>query len=221
MNAVGRNLRELIESRDLKQSALAVIAGVSEGSVSGWLSGRSYPRTKPLERIAEYYGVSMDDLVSESAGLYAKAHGLTEAPPNAIAPSEPQRAYAPLYGRVHAGGAGEPDLLDDSIPTPYEVLERHPRGYWLEVEGDCMDRVYPDGCHIFIDPEMPPRDGSIAVVSIDGGDYVMRRLKRGASTILLSPESHNASWEDILIAGDREVRMVGTVVWFQSGREMP
>lgn len=85
-----------------------------------------------------------------------------------------------------------------------------------------MSRVYPEGCHILIDPEQEPQNGSIAVVSIDGADYVMRRLYRGATTLVLSPDSWDDGFEDIVIKDTDEhtVEFHGTVVWFQSSKEM-
>ena len=85
-----------------------------------------------------------------------------------------------------------------------------------------MDNVYPEGCYILIDPEQRPSNGSIAVVSIDGADYVMRRLYRGANTLILSPDSHNADYEDMVFgaATEHTVKFHGTVVWFQSSKEM-
>jgi repressor LexA len=131
-------------------------------------------------------------------------------------------AYAPLLGRVHAGDAQEPDILDERIPLPAEVYDAHPSSYFLQVEGNCMSRVYPEGCHILIDPEQEPQNGSIAVVSIDGADYVMRRLYRGATTLVLSPDSWDDGFEDIVIKDTDEhtVEFHGTVVWFQSSKEM-
>lgn len=100
MNAVSRNLRELVESRELKRSALAGVAGASVGAVSKWFSGEKEPRRKYLDAIASYYLVSIDDLTSERHGLYAQAHELTDAPAGAIAPNpEPRSAHAPLLGR--------------------------------------------------------------------------------------------------------------------------
>lgn len=85
-----------------------------------------------------------------------------------------------------------------------------------------MSKVYPEGCYILIDPDREPQNGSIAVVSIDGEDYVMRRLYRGATTLVLSPESWDDGYEDIVITQDdeRTVEFHGTVVWFQSAEEM-
>ena len=125
-------------------------------------------------------------------------------------------------GRVHAGDAQEPDVIDDKVPVPYEVWEHHKNGYLLEVEGSCMNKVYPEGCFILVDPAKQPSNGSIAVVKINDDDYVMRRMYRGANTLILSPESFDDSYTDIVISNDDEtcIQLVGTVVWYQPKEEM-
>ena len=59
-------------------------------------------------------------------------------------------------------------------------------------------------------------------MSIDGADYVMRRMFRGASTLVLSPESWNDGYEDIVISDsdERTVEFHGAVVWFQPSTEL-
>ena len=142
-------------------------------------------------------------------------------PDGAITPPEPRKAYLPLLGKVHAGDAQEPQVLDERISLPYEVWEHHRNGYFLQVEGQCMSKIYPEGSYILIDPAQSPTNGSIAVVSIDGADYVMRRLYKGSSVLVLSPDSWEEGYEDIVIAGDdHTVEFVGSVVWFQASGEL-
>ena len=218
---IPENIDALLVKFDLKPESLARIAGVSTATVSRWRTGQTDNiRKANLERICEQLELSPDDILSSSAGLAAKEHG--RVPSGAKLHSEPRPAYAPLLGRVHAGDACEPDVIDDRIPIPYEVRSAHPHGYFLEVEGNCMSRVYPEGCHIYIDPRRQPVNGSVAVVSIDGADYVMRRLYNTGRTIVLSPDSWDDSYEDIVITGEdeRTVEYVGTVVWFQPAEEM-
>ena len=102
------------------------------------------------------------------------------------------------------------------------MSKSHPNAYFLEVEGDCMDKAYPEGCLILVDPDREPRNGSIAAVSIDGSDYVMRRLLRTANTMILAPESFNTEHEDIVVTASsgKTVNLAGTVVWFQPAEEM-
>lgn len=222
MNAFARNISALLDRESMSQTELAKRIGVSITTVNGWIRRGVQPFPASVESIRSAFGLSNDDLLSESAGLYAQLHGLVGKPSGAIAAKEPRKAYAPLLGRIHAGDAVEPDVLDDEIPIPWDVWDRHRSGYFLQVEGTCMNRVYPDGCYVFIDPDREPSSGSIAAVSIDGADYIMRRLYVGANTCILSPESFDTEWRDIVItAGSgHEVDMAGTVVWFQPEREL-
>lgn len=209
--STGANIRRLREQRGLTQEQLGKMVDVSRSTITQWERGWTTPRMGNVQLLAGALGVSTADIIAD------------ELPPsNAIKPATPKPAYAPLLGRVHAGKAQEPDVLQDAVPVPYEIIKSHPQGYFLQVEGDCMDNVYPEGCYILIDPEQRPSNGSIAVVSIDGADYVMRRLYRGANTLILSPDSHNADHEDMVFAATTEhtVEFHGTVVWFQSSKEM-
>lgn len=209
--STGANIRRLREQRGLTQEQLGKMVDVSRSTITQWERGWTTPRMGNVQLLAGALGVSTADIIAD------------ELPPsNAIKPATAKPAYAPLLGRVHAGEAQEPDVLQDAVPVPYEIIKRHPQGYFLQVEGDCMDNVYPEGCYILIDPEQRPSNGSIAVVSIDGADYVMRRLYRGANTLILSPDSSNAEHEDMVFAATTEhtVEFHGTVVWFQSSKEM-
>lgn len=211
--SIGSNIRRIRVARDLTQEEFGKIVGVSAMAVSQWENDRAVPRMGAVQAIADHFGLNKGEIIDDEP---------TDLPDGAMLPSDARPAYAPLLGRVHAGDACEPDVIDDRIPIPYEVREAHPRGYFLEVEGGCMNRVYPEGCHIYIDPAQQPRNGSVAVVSIDGADYVMRRLYNTGRTVVLSPDSWDDCYEDIVITVEdgRTVEYVGTVVWFQPAEEM-
>ena len=211
--SIARNIKKIRTGADMTQEEFGEVAGVSAMAVSQWENGRAVPRMGAVQRIADYFKISKGAVIDEEP---------LHLPNGALMPSQSEAAYAPLLGRVHAGDAQEPDVLDERIPLPAEVYDAHPSAYFLQVEGQCMSRVYPEGCHILIDPSQEPRNGSIAVVSIDGSDYVMRRLYRGATTLVLSPDSWEDGFEDIVIrdSDDHTVEFHGTVVWFQSSKEM-
>ncbi len=224
--AIADNIKKLRSIFNVTQKELAEIAGVTENAVSKWENGYSEPRMGAVERMAACYGLSKSHII-EDGGMWL-VDPLTRMPRRtplngAMQPvAEPRRAYAPLLGKVHAGDAEEPDVLEGRIPVPYEVLSRHRNGYFLKVEGGCMSRVYPEGCHVFVDPDREPGNGSVAVVSIDGVDFVMRRLYSTGRTLVLSPDSWEDGFEDIVIADPDEhvVEYAGTVVWFQPSKEM-
>lgn len=211
--SVSTNIKCLREKNDMTQGQLAEKLNVARSTVTQWERGWSNPRMGMIQRIAGVFGVSVSEIVSDNPNI----------PDGAIAQSMPtERAYLPLLGRVHAGDAQEPDVIDDKIPVPYEIWQNHKDGYLLEVEGNCMNKVYPEGCYILVDPKKQPSNGSIAVVKIDEENYVMRRLFRGANTLVLSPESWDESYTDIIITNHDEssVELIGTVVWFQPKEEM-
>lgn len=209
---LAENIRKFRTDADLTQAKLADLVGVTRATVTQWETGWSQPRMGAVEKLSKVLGVSMSELVDGSN---------IKRVPGAITPTEPRKAYLPLLGKVHAGDAQEPQVLDERISLPYEVWERHRDGYFLQVEGQCMSKIYPEGSYILIDPEQRPVNGSIAVVSIDGADYVMRRLYKGSSVLVLSPDSWEEGYDDIVIAGDdHTVEFVGSVVWFQASGEL-
>jgi len=209
---LAENIRKFRTDADLTQAKLADLVGVTRATVTQWETGWSQPRMGAVEKLSEVLGVSMSELVDGSN---------IKRVPGAITPTEPRKAYLPLLGKVHAGDAQEPQVLDERISLPYEVWERHRDGYFLQVEGQCMSKIYPEGSYILIDPMQRPVNGSIAVVSIDGADYVMRRLYKGSSVLVLSPDSWEEGYDDIVIAGDdHTVEFVGSVVWFQASGEL-
>lgn len=120
----------------------------------------------------------------------------------------------------------EPDVFDsaDRCQVPAWVAEEHPRAFLLKVEGDCMDRVYPEGCLVAIDPDAEAVSGCVAAVQIDDTDFLMRRYIRTADTLVLSPDSFNPAHRDRVFTrddwDDHFVRVVGRVVWFMGDGEL-
>lgn len=224
--AFARNVRAIREDHGLKQYELADELGVDRLTVNNWEMGKvKTPRQKEvLDTLKKKFGVSDKDLFGYDDGYYSKTRGLgsINRVRGAIELITSSPAYLPLAGSVHAGKPQDPDLYEEMIPVPYEIAVAHPDAYLLIVEGDCMDKVYAPGSLILVDPNMTPQNGSIAVVSIDGADYIMRKMFKGADTMILSPDSHNQEWKDIVITADDDhtVEYHGVVVWFQAAREM-
>lgn len=210
---VGENIKRIRTQYNLTQEEFGNIADVSSMAVSQWENERAVPRMGAIQKIADYFGIAK--------GVIIDSFGASHLPPDSIRISSSSTDKIPVLGCIHAGDPAEAIESDYELDVPASLLAHHPRGYILKVDGDCMNRVYPEGCHVVIDPDLEPHTGSIAAVQIDGGEVVMRRLYRGASTLVLSPDSYNETLEDIVYTGDMtEVRLLGTVVWFQASEEM-
>lgn len=217
---VTENIDALLVKHNITQEALAGIAGVTPGSVTGWRKG-SRPRHEAISRICDYFGITEDDLLSDRYGLAAKEHGRIP-PANAMSACSLGEATVPLValGRVHAGQLTDEGEAEGRVEVPAGVLGRHPRAFALIVESGRMDRIVPEGSHILVDPDLEPGNGSIAIVETESYQAVMCRWFRGSSTLMLSADSHVEHQDMIYGPEDGSVRVVGTVVWWQAPQEM-
>lgn len=224
--SIAENIKELRSIFDVTQKELARVAGVTENAVSKWENGYAEPRMGAIERMASCYGLSKMHIIED--GGMSLVDPVTKRPripraAGAVPAQGMKMAPVPLLGRVHAGKPVEPDEFDgETADVPAFLLDEDPDTYALTAEGDCMNKVYPEGCIIAVSPNRHPQNGSVAVVTIDGTETVMRRMYRTPDTLVLSPDSFNAEHRDIVItSGDgRTVEFGGKVVWFQASKEM-
>lgn len=220
---IPENIDALLVKFDLKPESLARIAGVSTATVSRWRTGQiDNIRKANLDKICDALELVPDDILSSSAGLAAKEHGQFPVVAGAIPVYSSGEATVPLrsLGRVHAGALTDEEEAERRVEVPASVLAAHPRAFALVVEGNCMDRVIPEGAHVLVDPDREPRNGSIVVAETEAYQAVMRRWYRGSSTLMLSADSLEDQQDLIFGPDDGPVRVVGTVVWYQAPEEM-
>lgn len=215
----GRNLRAFRESRGMTQVQLSDALGVSIPTENKWENKGIQPRRKVIDDLIALYGLTEDDLLSDENGYYRKFHGLQSAPPSASVATPSPSVPVSIVGAVHAASADEPWEFDGGdAMLMSELHSRHPRCFALEVNGTCMDRVFTDSDVVFIDPDMQPRDGSIAVMSIDG-ECLVRRVKMGNGSMLLVSESHEP-FDDVFVGAGSDARCIGCVFWWQAKGEL-
>ena len=61
----GKKLNDLRRINNVTQTDLGDFLGFSKNAISGWESGRTEPDLKTINRIAEYFKVSIDYLTNE------------------------------------------------------------------------------------------------------------------------------------------------------------
>lgn len=57
------NLRGVLEATGCSQQQLAEVLGVSEASVSLWLSATHYPKPGKIQMMADYFGIRKSQLI--------------------------------------------------------------------------------------------------------------------------------------------------------------
>lgn len=206
-------LRELRKRAGLTQEQLAEIVGASTPSISDWENSLPRPRLqKHIDALCDFFNISENDLLygdTASFGLPLK--------------TSPESAFLPYLGHAHAGEFADPLTIDDNVvEVPKSVADRHPRGRVITVDGDCVNRVIPSGSIAVVDPDVEPQSGSLVCASIDSGDFILRRMFRGGRKLMLSPDSFNEEYDDMIFdeSDDHELDLIGTVVWHQAAREL-
>ena len=220
---IPENIDALLVKYDINQDHLARIADVTPGAVTGWRKG-STPRKDAVRNICDYFNLSEDDILSENYGLAAKEYGDFPGISNARPAVGMAMGLAPRLGKVHAGVLAQPDVCDEAtmVSIPQFLVDEDPDCFVVSSEGDCMDKVLSVGSDLVVSRKKQPRDNSIVMASVDGCDYIVRRLRMTANTMILSPESHNPDHEDIIIRRDSEhsLEIPGVITWYQGPREM-
>lgn len=212
---IAANIKRIRENAHMTQEEFGRIAGVSSMAVSQWENGRAVPRMGAVEKISAALKITKSEIIDDNPAAYRA--------PNALDVIGMPMARVPLLGYVHAGIPEATEQYEyGSVEIPQFLLDSDPSCYALKAEGDCMDKVYPEGCTIVVSPNKEPVNGSVAVVRIDGHETVMRRMYRTPHTLVLSPDSYNPEHTDIVITAESEhvVELLGKVVWFQSREEM-
>lgn len=61
------NIKRLCIEKGITISALEKACGISNGTIGKWADDISSPRVCNLQKIAEYFGVSVDEIISNAS----------------------------------------------------------------------------------------------------------------------------------------------------------
>lgn len=209
--SIARNIRAVRTRNNLTQEEFGEIVGVSSMAVSQWETGRAVPRMGAVQKISDYFHISKGSLIDEDSST------LTKLPISGSTATLPLRTL----GKVHAGVMDDDTICDDEdVQVPERVVLAYPDAFLLRVEGNCMDRVIPEGSHVVVVPHKAPTNGSIVVIRDDTYEAIMRRYYKGSSALMLSPDSYEEEYQDIIVHDGQEIALIGVVVWWQASEMM-
>lgn len=201
----GEKLRSLRMKAGLTQLDIAEKLDVSAAAIGAWENGRAKPRLTKLGQLAELLGTSAADLMGET--------------PEHVRPNGAQYVTLPVLVAGHAGEFTDEFGPDEVADVPISVLERvnDPDAYLMRVRGSCMNRRFADGENALLSPRCEPRNGD-AVAAEYNGEMILRSYYRGASTLVLSPDSYEDGYTDIVFDDpeNASVSFRGVVKWHQA-----
>lgn len=190
----------------LTQAEVAERLDLTNRAVGAWESGRSRPRLDKLQQLADLFGVTVAELMGEDA-----------AEP---VPYRASGTMMPLLGYAHMGEPCDEDNLQEMVEVPSDVAERHPNGFLVHAQGDCMDMIFPHDCVMLVDPDMEPVNGRPVLAETSDYGAVVRNLTRGATHCMLTAASHSGEYPDIMAGpDDAPITVRGRVVWYMRDRD--
>lgn len=205
-----KNIKAFRLKQGLTQAELAAKLGVDRSSVTQWETGVTTPRMKVITKLSTLFNTTPSVLISDSSTL-------TKLPISGSTATLPLRTL----GKVHAGVMDDDAVCDDEeVQVPERVVLAYPDAFLLRVEGNCMDRVIPEGSHVVVAPHKEPTNGSIVVIRDDTYEAIMRRYYKGSSALMLSPDSYEEEYQDIIVHDGQEITLIGVVVWWQASEMM-
>ena len=190
------NFYNLCVKKGIKPNPVAKELGISSASLTKWKNGTT-PNSDALQKIAEYFDVSVDYLL-----------GIRTTP-------RKKGVKIPVYGTVPAGVPTEAiqDIID------YEEIEeemaKNGEYFALKIKGHSMEPKICDGDIVIIRQQPDADNGDIVIAIVNGNDATCKKLKKmDKDGIALIPLNHTY---EPLFYSNREieelpVRIIGKVV---------
>ncbi|EDO61436.1 putative repressor LexA [[Clostridium] leptum DSM 753] len=196
-------LKELRENAGLSQYGFAEKIGISQSTVGNWEAGSREPNFKTMERIADFFGVSVDYLLGRET--------VAGGPPE---PSVPGSKWIPVIGTIPAGTPVEAieDILDYEEITPQMASQGE--HFALKIKGQSMEPKISDGDVVIVRKQDDCENGEIAVVLVNGDEATVKRIKKGPEGLMLIP--NNPAYEPMFYSNAEieslPVSIIGKVV---------
>lgn len=176
---VGSRIRDNRKKRGLTQKTLGEKLGIKHNTISSYENGTNEPELDILFRMADILDVSINDLFPYNETIeLSGSHDYTYLP-TAISAGLPLTVDAVLDAK--------------QIELPNELMGRyagHNDIIILNVNGDSMDKVMPDGSLIAIKPTdlETLKNDDIVVYSVDG-EYSVKHYNKYGDTLVFKPNS--------------------------------
>lgn len=97
-----QNLKNIMQKRNKTQSDLVKDLSFRQATVSDWLNGKKYPRMDKVEKLANYLGVSINELLMQS---------ISEPPIPEIQLTDQEKSMIKKYRQLNADGKSRVDYV--------------------------------------------------------------------------------------------------------------
>ena len=190
------NLKKLRESKNKTLTQMSQEIGIGRGTINNYEVGRTEPSIANLEKLSNYFGVSIDKLL-----------GIKDEETE-IQPIDSWKNI-PIIGNI---ACGSPILANENIDGFQAIpsnLVPQDNVFGLKCKGDSMEPTIKNGALVIIHQQPTIEDNEIAAVLINDS-ATLKRVKHVDNTILLLPD--NQKYSPIVLNENDDNRILGKMI---------
>ena len=190
------NLKKLRESKKKTLTQMSQEIGIGRGTINNYEVGRTEPNIANLEKLSNYFGVSIDKLL-----------GIKDEETE-IQPIDSWKNI-PIIGNI---ACGSPILANENIDGFQAIpsnLVLQDNVFGLKCKGDSMEPTIKNGALVIIHQQPTIEDNEIAAVLINDS-ATLKRVKHVDNTILLLPD--NQKYSPIVLNENDDNRILGKMI---------
>ncbi len=194
-----RKIAELRKSKGLSQKDFGKLIGAAQNTVCNWENGNREPDTQTLNKIANFFNVTVDYLIDDNNinndNMFSKNS-------NSI--------KIPVLGEV---AAGFPMFADENIIDYEEIpaeMAKNDDYFALKIHGDSMEPRICSGDVVIVRKQSDVDSGDIAIVIVNGDLGTCKKVVKHSSGISLI--SFNSKYEPMFYTTDEIKTLPLTII---------
>lgn len=183
----------------LTQEELGNYVGVQKSAIAKYENGRiENLKRSTIEKLSELFGI----LPSELLGISATNNVMSNT--------------TNVIGVIPAGTPLE--AIEDIIgEIEYPSRFANKEVFALQIKGDSMNKVLPDGCIGLFEKTSTLENGEIGAIMVNGDDATVKKFYRLTDSYVLEPVSFNPEQHPLIIKdGTVPVHAIGKLIWYCS-----
>jgi phage repressor protein C with HTH and peptisase S24 domain len=175
-------IRQKMRELGVTQKDLAGVLGLNQSAISNILSGERQVKVEEATNIYRFLGIK----------------------------ETPRVQFVPVIGLTSAGNWREAIQTPGGVmPVPLNVAGK--RAFAVEVKGDSMDRIIPDGGFAIVDPDQTQLYTD-KVYLIQNEEHEAQVKLYRSNPARFEPASNNELHKTIFM-GEHHIKVIGRVVW--------
>lgn len=202
------NLKNIRKAEGLTQEHVARDLEVSLNTYRNWEQEKNNPSPENLSMLAAYFNCTVDDLIVVGSEPASGKYKMIEIP---------------VLREIPVGVSIESLMKDTDRHEriPMELYDQYSYCFLLEVKGNSMNLILPDGALALIDYSKANEaivSGHVYALNINGYEATIKRIEVLDNGFRLLPYSTDPTYKpqvfDYGVEGTDEIMIIGEVVWY-------